>query len=473
MKIEDIKRIHIIGIKGSGVAGLAEVLASRGIFVSGSDTEEKFFTDDVLKRAGIYYEENFAPENIPFDVDLVIYSTAYNEENNVEFREARKRGVLMRSYPEMVAELFNGKYGLAVCGTHGKTTTSALLAFVLDRAGKNPGAVIGSRVKDWGGNALSGEGEYFVIEADEYQNKLALYEPKGVVLTSVDFDHPDFFPDFYAYKKAFSDFVAKIPRSGFLVVWGDSVDTLEVAKNSGGEALTYGFGEENDFRISNLEFLISNEIPNPKSQIPNQSQRFFLKHNEKHLGEFEIQLVGKHNVLNATAVVAVCHKLGMDMDKVREALKEFQGTSRRFEYVGERNGGILIDDYGHHPEEIKATLKGAREIYPEKNIWAIFHPHSFSRTEALLSDFSQSFDSADRVLVLDIYGSARESSGNISSKDLVKLINKYSRDKAEYVPTIPEAIEFLKNKIGPNDVIIAIGAGNVFEVVHKLKEKDA
>lgn len=202
-------------------------------------------------------------------------------------------------------------------------------------------------------------------------------------------------------------------------------------------------------------------------------QEFAVFYEDTSLGEFQIQLVGKHNVLNATAVVATCYKLGMDMEKVREALGRFRGTSRRFEYIGERNGAILIDDYGHHPEEIRATLKGAREIYPEKNIWAIFHPHSFSRTEALLSEFSQSFDDADKVIILDIYGSARETSGKVSSEDLTVLINKYSHGKAEYIPTIPEAIEFLKDKIGPEDLVISIGAGNVFEVVHKLKEKHA
>jgi UDP-N-acetylmuramate--alanine ligase len=188
------------------------------------------------------------------------------------------------------------------------------------------------------------------------------------------------------------------------------------------------------------------------------------------LGEFEMQLVGDHNVLNATSVIIVCHKLNLDLEKVRMALKNFEGTSRRFEVVGQRNGAILIDDYGHHPEEIKVTLKGAREIYPDKNIIAVFHPHSYSRTEALLQDFAQSFDDSDQVLVLDIYGSARENTGNVSSKDLVKLINKYQYNKAEHVPTIDEAVEFLQDKITDNDVIITIGAGNVFEVAHKLKQ---
>ncbi|MBU2028642.1 UDP-N-acetylmuramate--L-alanine ligase, partial [Patescibacteria group bacterium] len=179
--------------------------------------------------------------------------------------------------------------------------------------------------------------------------------------------------------------------------------------------------------------------------------------------------IGKHNILNVAGVVAFCSKFNISLEKIREAIRSFQGTSRRFEYSGIRNGAILIDDYGHHPEEVKATLGAAREIYPDKNILAVFHPHSYSRTEALLSEFAQSFDAVDKVIVLDIYGSARETAGKISSKNLVDLINKYCSGKAEYIPTIDEAVDYLQNRIGAKDVIIAIGAGNVFEVVEKLK----
>ena len=463
MNLEKIKKAYVIGIKGSGVIAVVEILHAMGIEISGSDISEKFFTDEILQRLGIKYSENFSPENIPADVDLVIYSTAYNENNNVEFQEAKKRNLEMISYPRILAELFNQKYGIAVCGTHGKTTTSAMLAHILKDAGMDPSAIIGSRVINWEGNALSGKGEFFVAETDEFQNKLKLYDPKAVILTSLDWDHPDTYPTFAEYKKAFRDFVTRIPKIGFLVVWGDSVDTLEVSTDANCAVLKYGFSAECDYKISNVK------IRDSKLQIKNQV--FNIEHKNSDLGEFEISLVGKHNVLNACAAIIVCHKLNLDMEKVRSGLADFKGTKRRFEYIGERNGAILIDDYGHHPEEIKATLKGAREIYPEKKIVAIFHPHSYSRTEALFQEFSQSFDDADEVIILDIYGSARENSGKVNSKELAELINKYSRNKAEYISTIDEAVEFLKDRIGKNDAIIAIGAGNVWEVVEKLKGK--
>lgn len=467
MELGKIKKAHVIGIKGSGVVSVVQILASRGVEVSGSDTKEKFFTDAILKNLGVKYREKFSAKNIPKDADLVVYSTAYNEENNEEFREAKKRELLMMSYPEILAELFNKKWGIAVCGTHGKTTTSAMLADVLKNCGTDPGAVIGSKVIGWEGGALAGQGEYFVIEADEFQNKLKLYNPKAVILTSLDWDHPDTFPTFADYKKAFADFVEKIPKTGFLVVWGGSADTLEVAKNAKCEVIKYGFSEDDDVKISNLNQM---DVSDNAGAI-NREQNFLVFYKDKGLGMFRTHLVGKHNVLNAAAVIAVCAKLNLDMEKAREAIANFQGTARRFEYIGERNGAILVDDYGHHPEEIKATLKGARENYPGKNIIAVFHPHSYSRTEALLQEFAQSFDDADKVLVLDIYGSARENKGKVSSEDLVNLINKYNFGKAEYVPTIEKTVEYLKDEIGENDLVLTIGAGNVWEVAEKLREK--
>lgn len=485
MDLSSIKKVYVIGIKGSGVIAVVEILHSMGIEISGSDTAEKFFTDSILKRLEIPYFEKFSARHVPADADLIIYSTAYNENNNVELDHARKNHLPLISYPEVLATLFNQKWGLAVCGTHGKTTTSGWLANTLLECGLDPQAAIGSKVVNWGGNALSGKGEYFVAETDEYQNKLSLYEPKGVILTSCDWDHPDYFETFAGYKKVFKDFVERIPKAGFLVVFGDSTDTLEVSDSCLADVRTYGFNEDCDFQITDCRLEIAKEDHLSRTEIDSPSaERFNLKNQasgdkftqdfevvfkNNSLGKFQIQLPGKHNILNATAVIAVCHKLQLDMEQVREALKKFRGTARRFEYVGKRNGAILIDDYGHHPEEIKATLRAAREIYPEKNIWAIFHPHTFTRTKALLSEFSQSFGDTNKVLILDIYGSARETQGGVHSEDLVKLINKYDYSKAEYVPTIGQAVEYLKDKIGPEDVVITIGAGNVWEVAEDLK----
>jgi UDP-N-acetylmuramate--alanine ligase len=463
MNIKDIKKAYFIGIKGAGMTAVAQILQSRNIEISGSDTTEIFYTDEILKRLRISFYEEFLAQHVPSDVDVVIHSTAYNQENNLEMAEAQKSGVLMLSYPEVLGLLFAEKLGVAVCGTHGKTTTSAMLAESLTAAGLDPSAIVGSNVISWQGSALAGGGEYFVAEADEYQNKLRFYQPWSAILTSVDWDHPDFFPDFAEYKKVFKSFVEKIPKTGFLVVWGDSSDTLEVAENVFCNVITYGFSKDCDYVITSCELINTNE---------NIVQSFEIEYKGRVLGVFRTPLVGRHNVLNATSIVALCNEMGLNLEKIKESLGEFKGTTRRFEYIGKYQQATLIDDYAHHPDEIKATLAGAKEHFDGKKIWTVFHPHTFSRTKALLQDFAQSFDDTDRVVVIDTYGSAREKGGEATSEDLVKLINKYHYNKAEYVPTINEAVEYFKEKAGQYDVLITMGAGDVWKVAKELKAQN-
>jgi len=452
-----VKKIYFIGIKGSGMVALVEIFERRGCKVTGSDTKEKFFTDEILKKKlFVKYHEGFDAKHITSDIDLIVYSTAYNEKNNEEFKTAKYKSIPMVSYPGMLGILFNEKYGIAVSGTHGKTTTTAMLAEIFKTALLDPTAVVGSQVRQWRGSALVGRSEFMIIEADEYQGKLDLYDPQAVILTSADWDHPDFFPTYEEYKKTFEKFVAKIPRHGFLVVCGDRNETLEISKSAKCKVISYGFGSEADLRIANHE-------------LREGKQFFSLSAKGKKLGDFEIMLPGRHNILNASAAIAMAHQFNAKMEKIRSALANFEGTSRRFEYIGQRNGAILIDDYGHHPEEIKATLQAAKEFFPKRRVWCIFHPHTFTRTKALLSEFSQSFEDADRVIILDIYGSAREVQGGVHSKDLVEKAKKYHRN-VEYVPTIDETVEFLKDKINKEDLVIAMGAGNVWEVAQKLKE---
>ncbi len=473
MEIKDFKKVYCIGIKGAGITAVAEILKARGIEISGSDTSEVFYTDAILKRAGIAFFETFEAEHVPNDADVVVFSTAYSVETNIELKTAGEKKIPLLSYPEMLGLLFAEKMGLAVCGTHGKTTTSAILAQTLLVAGADPSAIVGSQVLDWGSSVLAGQGQYFVAESDEYQNKLKFYEPWSAILTSVDWDHPDFFPDFESYKKVFKDFVVKIPKAGHLVVWGDSVDTLEVAKAANCQVATYGFGEDNEYRVMehgawDAKRGAQNVEPKMQDAENKMTQVFEVFFREKSLGIFRTPLAGKHNVLNCTSVIALCHKLGIDLEKVGLALQEFKGTSRRFEQIGTFKNAILIDDYAHHPDEIKATLSGARQRYGDQKIWTVFHPHTFTRTKALLQEFAQSFDDTDRVVVIDIYGSAREQQGGVSSAQLVALINKYNHDKAEHIATIEQAVEYLKQHAGEFEVLITMGAGDVWKVAQKL-----
>jgi UDP-N-acetylmuramate--alanine ligase len=459
MKLSDIKTAYLVGIKGTGMSAVAQILAVQGVTVSGSDTEEKFFTEDTLKKERIAYFENFLPEHITGSEDVVIYSTAYKPDTHPELLSAQEKGVPLLSYPEFLAMLVREKLSIAVCGSHGKTTTTAMLAHTLEMAGLDPSAIVGSRVINWGGGARGGRGIHFVFEADEYQNKLALYEPWSAILTNIDYDHPDFFPTPESYRETFRAFLAKLPPHGFLLVCGDDAEAVKTAKESGRRFVTYGFSVDSDYRID----------PRPTTH---DKQLFTVTQKEKIIGEFEIQLVGRHNVQNAGGVVAMCHLLKCDMEKVSEGLRTFEGTARRFEKVGESDGVLFFDDYAHHPAEILATLKGARAKYPHKRILAVFQPHTFSRTSALFEEFAQCFGSADKVYLLDIYASAREAVGEVTSEKLTERINRYNPGRAEYVGNIEDAVKALQKEMQKNDLVITIGAGDGWKVNEKLKMKN-
>ena len=460
---QKVKKAYFIGIKGSGMVALAEILLKQGIEIVGSDTAEIFFSDKILRnKLKVKVYEGFTERNIrkeePFD--LVVYSTAYNPQNNQELKYVQEKKYLAISYPQALGMLTKEKLSIIVCGTHGKTTTTAMLALAMQAAGAKPTAVVGSRINQVGSNALIGDSDFLVLEADEYQNKLQYYHPWGVVLTNLDYDHPDYFKDFESYKQVFKELIKRIPRHGFLVAWGESADVLEVVQEASCKIILYG-------RFSQL--------------LERQQIIEDLKKEIQAVAEREVEVVtipsdlyltvpGKHNLLNATAVWAVCQQLKLNKEQVLAALRGYKGTARRFEKIGEYQGAVIIDDYAHHPEEIKATLAAAREQFPHHRLICVFHPHTFTRTKALLMEFAQSFDDCDQLIILDIYGSAREQQGGIHSKDLVAAVAKF-KSSVEYIPTIEVAFKYLRGKLKKGDVLITMGAGNVNELAEKLVAK--
>lgn len=462
----DGRKIYIIGIEGAGTSALAVLYKRLGANVSGSDPGDGFYAD-ALKQENIPVTRKFSVDNIPIDTDLVVYSTAF--ENGIEVTRSRERNLPTLSYAEAVAQLFNAAYGLAVCGTHGKTTTSAMLAHVLTECGLDPMAVIGARVRDWNGNTRYGEGKYFVLEADEYQNKLRYYDPLGVILTSADWDHPDFFPDERSYREVFKDFVARIPKHGVLVSCYDTIAVADIASIAECQKSTYGFIEGADYHI--VDYVPIESEPSFIEAPRSEKQTFGLIRDGDSLGTFTLCLAGRHNAQNAAAVIAIADFLRIDIEAVRVALTTFNGTARRFEYIGEYCGALVYDDYAHHPEEVRATLSAFRELYPNRRLTVVFHPHTFSRTKALLAEFTQSFDDADRVILLDIYGSAREERGSVSSADVVVGINRLYPNRAEHIPDFGLVIEMLKKNLGRNDVLITLGAGDVWKIAHTLARK--
>ncbi|MCK5212253.1 UDP-N-acetylmuramate--L-alanine ligase [Candidatus Parcubacteria bacterium] len=465
MNLKNIKNIYIIGIKGAGVTILAQYFRAQNINVLGSDIEDVFMTDEVLKRCGCKVLLGFKKENIPSDVDLIVYSTAYNIQNNEELAYALSSKKKVISYPEAMGSIFKDYFGIAVAGTHGKTTTSAWLGFVLNKAGLDPNVMVGANVPQFKGNALIGKSDYLILETDEYQNKFKYYLPKAVLLNNIEYDHPDFFKSEDEYRRVFIEFIKKIPKKGFLIAnFDDPVIRKTAHVNCRARVISYAINEVADYVAYNIkseagkQYFKVHLTPSPSPSQEEGSEE------TNELGDFVIQLMGKHNVSNALAVIAAAIELNVPLNEIRVHLEDFIGTARRMQTMGEYRGAVLIDDYAHHPTEIKATLAATREKYPGKNIIAVFQPHTFTRTKALLKDFATSFDNADELIILDIYGSAREEHGGIHSKDIIKLI----QNSTEYIPTIDETTDYLKTKIRRDDVVVFMGAGDVFEIGNNL-----
>ncbi|MFA9262454.1 MAG: UDP-N-acetylmuramate--L-alanine ligase [Undibacterium sp.] len=455
---------HFIGIKGAGMTALAELFQGSKKHVTGSDTAEVFYTDAILKRLGITVWSPFDPAHIPETAEAFVYSTAYTKENNAELAAALASGKPVLSYPEALGALSEEKMTIAVCGTHGKTTTSALLAETLRTAGVDPSAIIGSEIRSWGGSALSGKGPHFVIEADEYQNKLALYQPFGVILTSVDWDHPDFFPTVESYEQVFRDFVARIPRHGFAIVCGDHARAEFITRELPNR-VTYGFLPGAAVRA--VDYRVLSEAERQDGML----QEFFVEHDGLRTGPYRIRLAGRHNVQNALAVIATGLALKLDPERVMLGLAAFTGTKRRFELIGERNGALVYDDYAHHPAEIRATLSAFRDLYPSRRLFVVFHPHTFTRTKALLEEFAESFEQAEGVVILDIYGSAREVQGGVTATDLVDRINRFTPEKAAYANDRATLAAEISASMSGDDIIITMGAGDVWQLAEMILKR--
>ncbi len=480
--ISGARNIYMIGIKGVGMTMLAQYLAENGFKISGSDVKDKYMTDEVLKSSGIKVMEKFSPENIPKEADLIIYSTAYNAETNIEVAEALKSKIKILTYAEALGKIFNQKYGIAVVGSHGKTTTTAWLGYVLEKAGLGPNVMVGARVSQFKGTSLVGPSDYLVAEIDEYQNKLKYFNPKMVLLNNIDYDHPDFFPSQDDYRQVFVEFIKKIPSSGFLIANNDDKITKSISQvNCRGKVITYGLEEVADYIAYDIKEVGNKQFFKVKFGVDDDENNEELKkktlgvrgHQVSRegdlLGDFSISLIGKHNISNALAVIAACVELEVKLVDIRKYLEEFKGTARRMEILGEFRGATIIDDYAHHPTEIKAVLAGVRQLYPKNNLRVIFHPHTYTRTKAMLNDFSKSFNLADEVIVLDIYGSAREEQGGVHSKDLVKkIVETHGNASVQYIPTLKECEKYLRENIERDDIVLLMGAGDVFRIGENL-----
>ncbi|MCF7795322.1 UDP-N-acetylmuramate--L-alanine ligase [Patescibacteria group bacterium] len=463
---KNIHKLYFVGIKGVGMTMLAGFLAQLGYIISGSDTKETFMTDQVLKKHGIKVHQGFSVNNLKDDFDLVVYSSAYNKDNNIELKElSNRKGIKMISYAQALSLVFNDYKGIAVVGSHGKTTVSAWLTYVLYQAAKDPKALIGARVPQLKGSSLAGKSNYLIAEVDEYQNKLKYFNPFATVLLNIDFDHPDFFKTQLAYTKVFSDFVKKINKQGFLVYNLDDKKCTAASSKVKAKKLSLSLEDSSaNFFAYNLK---QNKL---KQSFDLQINKKGKKRNFKNI---DIKLLGKHSIYNALAVIASSLELGLSIKEIKEGLFSFKGTARRMEFLGKYKNMSIYDDYGHHPAEIKTTISGLRAKYKDRRISVVFHPHTYTRTKALFNDFIVSFSEADEVLINDIYGSAREKQGGVSSKDLARAIKEYNKkqgikQRVKATGGLKATENYLRKTYKDKDIVLLLGAGDIFRVADSL-----
>jgi len=447
----NVKNIYMVGIKGTGMSSLAVLLKKLGYQVSGSDTNEHFFTEIQLKNNEIIYHDGFNPAHLEHaNSDLVITSTAYND-RNPEVSQAKLMRLSMISYPEAVGEISKKLTSVAVCGSHGKTTTTSMLGTIM-QTNHETVTLTGTVAETLNGEEVK-RPKYFVFEADEYQNKFQYYSPANVILTNIDFDHPDFFTDLSHYIATFRNFLKRTLETGGFVVYNyDDRITRTLIEELEGNKVSYGFDPGADYRITN----VSEDL-----------NSYTLRHKDHDIINITLSVYGEHNILNSAASVIMSLKLGISLENIQQALKDFKGVKRRMEVIPSEKY-ILVDDYGHHPTEIIVTLRALRNKYKDKQIVAVFHPHTFTRTKALLKEFGGAFSDANLTLVLDIYPSAREVTGTISTEAVVEEIKK-NGSQVVYTPTIPDAAEYIKKNISQGSVVLTIGAGDVWKLCDLIK----
>ena len=435
--------VHLVGIGGIGLSAIARVLHGWGYVVSGSDIQPSALLDALSAEGIAAYPSHKAAQVA--GAEIVVASSAISEDNP-ELREARRRGIPVVKREQFLSELTAGKCTVAVAGTHGKTTTSAMISWILTEADLDPTFIVGGLLQNLGTNARAGNGPHFVIEADEYDRAFLGLNPEIAVIASMEHDHPDCYPTLDAMKAAFQEFAGRLVEGGLLIVCGEDPEGNELGirmQAEGRRVQTYGLDAEWDWRAQGVEL--------------GNSAAFEVWHKGKHLGTCALQIPGRHNVLNALAALAACYELGVEFGLAAAALTRFRGTARRFEVKGQAAEVTVVDDYAHHPTEIEATLAAARLKYPDRPIWAVFQPHTYSRTATLLDDFAGAFGGADHVIVTEIYAAREQNTLGVSGRDLVQLMD---HPDAGYAATLKDAASAVLERVRPGDVVITLGAGD-------------
>jgi UDP-N-acetylmuramate--alanine ligase len=447
-----IQRIHFVGIGGIGMSGIAEVLLNLGYKVSGSDLKASAITQRLASLGAVTFEGHRA-ENLS-GAEVVVTSSAVARDNP-EVVAAKALHVPVIPRAEMLAELMRLKYGIAVAGMHGKTTTTSMVAFVLAAGGLDPTVVIGGRVDAMGSNARVGKSEYFVAEADESDRSFLKLWPILAVVTNIDREHMDCYRDMSDVEHTFVDFLDHVPFYGIVVACNDNNDLRRILPSVRRRIVTYGTREGSDFRIADMRCGVAGESHFATSV-------FRVEYQGRDLGEFQLHVPGEHNVRNATAAIAVGIGLDIPIEKIRDGLAKYDGVDRRFQLKGRVNGVTVIDDYGHHPTEIRATLAAARQC-GFRRIHVIFQPHRYSRTQLLFDEFATAFTGADSVTVLDIYAASEAPIEGITGQTFAERVAQ-GGTHTTYSPSFADAAEAAAQSAQSGDLVLTLGAGNVAQI---------
>ena len=440
--------IHLVGIGGVGMSGIAEVLLNLGYAVSGSDLAQSETTRRLQHRGATVFQGHDASHI--HGADVVVMSSAVKSDNP-EVVTARQLHIPVIPRAEMLAELMRMKYGVAVAGTHGKTTTTSLIATILAGGELDPTVVIGGRLNSLGSNAQLGQGDYLVAEADESDGSFLLLSPMIGVVTTVDAEHLDYYGNLEAIKEAFIRFINKVPFYGCSVVCLDQPNIQSLVPHINKRFVTYGLTSQADYIARDVQF------NGPRSQ-------FDVYHHGDRLGRFSLNLPGVHNVYNALAAIAVGRELEVSLPTIAKALEEFSGIHRRFEIIGVHDGVTVVDDYGHHPEEIRQTLRAAKAVWPEDRLIVVFQPHRYSRTQALLTDFYTAFYEADVLILLDIYAASEMPIPGISSERLYQGVVEHGQRQVYYLSERRQVVPFLRQQVRESDILMTLGAGDVWQL---------
>lgn len=458
INLPDYKKIHCIGIGGIGLSAVAEILMARGYDISGSDMKESDMTAK-LARDGARIHIGHNAENVE-GKDLVIYSSAISMENP-ELARATELGIPTVTRAQALGALME-EYdsSIAISGTHGKTTTTSMVSLILKNAQKEPTILVGGNLPEINGNVYVGQNDYFVTEACEYMDSFLNLKPKIEIILNIDSDHLDYFKDVDHIARSFDKFAKLVPENGAVIAY-DANPFVKSVISGLPNAITFGLSESCDYYASDINF--------DNDGMP----QFKVNHGGKVLGQIELAVPGEHNILNALAAFACCHIQGVAVEDIIKTLDGYTGTHRRFDLLGETSTGIrIVDDYAHHPTEIKATLAAVRNM-KHNTLWCLFQPHTYTRTMALLDDFATAFDEADKVVLAEIYAAREKNIHKISSKTLMNKIKEHDVNKDVYFfEDFEEIASFVYNNAQEGDLVITMGAGDIYKVGEMILEKD-